>query len=409
LEFACEPDAAEEAGFPLLSLAPELEPEVTTQWAPSAMLGEAWEDPSALPQHLQGAEALVWLSALVGRLVESKSSGREEMCYLLDLPAPSFPRGFGGAGVPLSITPEQAGALFEELTFVPDGTTCHIEGCNTNAHLNGKVGTLSAFCPDGQQYAKVNLGELGELQLHRKNLRLPAAEKPAAQAIDSGEAAPEGLSAAPPSAGRTSNESGETSSEGIRVEVTMSPGSKSKEDVQADNSSSIWSWWPFNAFCCGSAGHRCCKGGKAPSLAVVQDDFQNYSTHDSDMVQSDLHPSFGADQSGDSFADELGKLAKLKVAGDINQSDFQIVKERLLANMADGRRLAEELRRMSQFKSSGEVTQAEFEAAKRQLLQPQATGQGKPIAAELTKLLSLRKEGFLTDTEFAMAKSKLLG
>jgi len=386
LEFTCEPDGSEAAGFPSLSLEPEVEPEQNMSWVPSEMLGEAWQEPDAMPKHLQSADALVWLASFVGRLVVSKSCGREEMRHLLNLPQASFPEGFGGSGVPASITEDHAGSIFQDLGFVPEGTTCHVEGCNTNAHLNGQTGKLCEACPEGHEYAKVNLGDLGEMQMHRKNLRLPGLQKTDVSDKSLAKSIPEGGKA-----------------------DATEDGEKSKDEKKADAPAAFFSWFPsFEGLWCGGASYReCCVQGKASTLAVVQDDSQSYAAHDTDTVQSDLHPSFGpsATSEDSSLADKLRKLAQFKVAGNITESEFQTLKERLLGNEADNG-LSEALGQLADFKSNGLITATDFEAAKRKVFTPQANI--KPILAELTQLLSLRSEGFLTEAEMATAKKKLL-
>merc|ERR1712151_397809 len=71
--------------------------------------------------------------------------------------------------------------------FVPVGALCSIEGCNSCAILNGRIGNLVEACPDGRTHALVHFGGEGvtELLIHRKNLRLvdPAA-------VENGEALP---------------------------------------------------------------------------------------------------------------------------------------------------------------------------------------------------------------------------
>jgi hypothetical protein len=316
--------------------------------------------------------------------VESKSCGREEIGHLLNFPAESFSQGFGGPAVPASLPPESAGSSFEAIGFVPQGTACNVEGCNTNAHLNGKVGILSVPCLDGQEYAKVNLGDLGDLQLHRKNLRLPGVSKPSEQDKD-----------------RSKNED------------------RPKKECVTDDPQvefvDIGSWWPFNIFCSGA--RSCCKGGKNEPLAVVQDDFQNYATHDCDMVQSDvkaIHPSFGPDKAGNNrggvfCADDLRKIATMKAAGDITETDFQILKDRILkGEEADvSSKITEGLQKLSQFKKGDEVTTTQYEAAKQKLFN--SPSQGNSVLEELSKLVSLKAEGFLSHTEFAMSKMRLLG
>jgi hypothetical protein len=68
--------------FPPLSRAPEAD-SVETELPPSSVLGQAWQEPSVFPPHLQSAEALIWLTGAVGRLVASKSCGREDRTHTL--------------------------------------------------------------------------------------------------------------------------------------------------------------------------------------------------------------------------------------------------------------------------------------------------------------------------------------
>merc|ERR1712196_342712 len=72
LIFACTPSTLDSDSFPSLSLAPALEEESPIHHVPSEVLGDVWYEPSTLPAHLQSPDALIWLTALMGRLIVSK-------------------------------------------------------------------------------------------------------------------------------------------------------------------------------------------------------------------------------------------------------------------------------------------------------------------------------------------------
>lgn len=425
LEFASPPDMVEDDGFPSLSLAPEEEKDGETHWAPSTTLGEVWHEPSTLPPYLQSADALIWLTGVVGRLVQSKACGREELAHLLDVNASSG-EGFGGPDVPKSLTSEHYGSLLDSLGFVPEGSPCQVEGCRSQAHLNSKVGKLCKACPEGQEYATVELDVVGQLQLHRKNLRFLGAQNGAEAGAGAGtENAAQSVAepSAAPGAAQTAAPAGNTlapssAAEGAAGDVGVLPSRRAepeKQEAEKDSSGDAWSWWPFNIFCCGGPNTRtCCNGGRAPALAVIQDDFENPRTADSDVVHGELHPSFGPPRAqapetgGSSIAGDLHEIVQLKVAGNLTESEFQLVKSRLLGAgpSAESAALTDGLRQLSRFKSSGKVTQPEFEAAKRQLFRTDAGG--KSVATELSQVLSMREEGFLTEAELAVAKERLL-
>merc|ERR1711974_335138 len=103
----------------------------------------------------------------------------------------------------------------------------------------------------------------------------------------------------------------------------------------------------------------------------------------------------GASMPGTSFANEMTRLAHLKLAGDLTDNEFQSLKDSLLGSGVNvaGAGLAQGLRQLSELKSTDQVTSAEFHAAKSKLLQDHST----TIVAELTQLLNLRSDGFLSE------------
>lgn len=142
---------------------------------PGELLGEAWEDATVLPEHLRSQEALCWLAVVVGRLVDSKKCGREEISHLLGLPSASNCEGFGGAAVPSSLTPGMYGMSLEDLGYVPASLRCIVENCNSRWDLNGNEAIVVDGCPDGRTHVMVDVLAIAEpsvLQIHRKNLRL---------------------------------------------------------------------------------------------------------------------------------------------------------------------------------------------------------------------------------------------
>lgn len=181
LEFARCPSEDNTAGWPPLSLA-AIQEDVPVDFNSREMMGEEWVNkPTQRPEFLRSDAGEKWIAQIVGRLVNSKSAGREELAYLLDFKGSSG--GFGGAGIKASITDEDYNQLLEDLYFVPPGLRCVVEGSNSYAHLNGRSGPLVESVPDGVQHCLINLGqEEGEMRIHRKNLRLlnPSAPPPAA-------------------------------------------------------------------------------------------------------------------------------------------------------------------------------------------------------------------------------------
>ncbi|CAE7445516.1 unnamed protein product [Symbiodinium necroappetens] len=132
--------------------------------APSALLGEATPSPACLCT----AEALQWLLPCVARLWAAKACVREEIAFLLSLPAEKL-----GSALP-SLGAENLGKFLQDLSFVPQGACCRVEGSTSNARLNGLEGRLIESCPSYSTHAKLLLAGEGEVLIHRKNLRLLA-------------------------------------------------------------------------------------------------------------------------------------------------------------------------------------------------------------------------------------------
>ncbi|CAE7253643.1 unnamed protein product [Symbiodinium microadriaticum] len=103
--------------------------------APSALLGEATPSPACLCT----AEALQWLLPCVARLWAAKACVREEIAFLMSLPAEKL-----GSALP-SLGAENLGKFLQDLSFVPQGACCRVEGSTSNARLNGLEGTDSGL------------------------------------------------------------------------------------------------------------------------------------------------------------------------------------------------------------------------------------------------------------------------
>lgn len=131
--------------------------------SPSQILG------SSLP--VKGEEAAQWLCAVVMRLLV-KGCGKEEIGFILSLPAKGQEASFGNSNMPSSITADQLGQLLQDLSFCPPGAECRVEGAKSSGKLNGLQGVLTEACPGHASHAKLQLPGEGEVLIHRKNLRL---------------------------------------------------------------------------------------------------------------------------------------------------------------------------------------------------------------------------------------------
>eukprot|EP00439_Symbiodinium_sp_Y106_P080470 s117_g19.t1 len=141
--------------------------------APASLLGEAAPSPASLctaeARHARLAapcirvmcQALQWLVACVARLWAAKACVREEIAFLLSLPAEKL-----GSALP-SLGAENLGKLLQELSFAPSGACCRVEGSTSNARLNGLEGRLTESCPSHACCMYVSAGEGEVLTLGR--------------------------------------------------------------------------------------------------------------------------------------------------------------------------------------------------------------------------------------------------
>jgi len=168
LTFAAEPAKTGMDGWPSVNLVPsENDNYVVPEEFKLELLGDV------VLGLFQSSEAELWLATVVAKIVQTKQTGQEELGYILGLPEPGSSAGFGGTKVPRTIVPENFGEMLEELGFVPKGSRCVVEGSRSCAHLNGRVCTLKEACLDSTMHAQIFLGpDEGQLQIHRKNLRL---------------------------------------------------------------------------------------------------------------------------------------------------------------------------------------------------------------------------------------------
>jgi len=119
-------------------------------------------------------EAERWLCGVVVRLL-LKSCGKEEIGFILSLPAKGEETSFGTSSMPSSIGQEHMGMLLQDLSFCPSGAECCVEGSKSTGNtLNGLQGVLMEACPGHASHAKMRLPGEGEVLIHRKNLRLVA-------------------------------------------------------------------------------------------------------------------------------------------------------------------------------------------------------------------------------------------
>lgn len=126
----------------------------------------------SMPLPLKGREAEQWLCGAVVRLMV-KGCGKEEIGFILSLPAKGREASFGTSSMPSSIAAEQIGMLLQDLSFCPSGAECRVEGAkSTGNSLNGLQGVLKESCPSYTSHAKLQLPGEGEVLIHRKNLRL---------------------------------------------------------------------------------------------------------------------------------------------------------------------------------------------------------------------------------------------
>lgn len=142
---------------------------------PSEFLGSLWVDPSLLPMHLRSKEARCWLAGVVGRLLDSRGCGHEEICHVLGLPCCGRSESPLGSAVPPSLRRAMYGCTLDHLGFVPASARCIVEGCHSREDLNGRLGVVAEACPQSTAQVSLDLlGPEGVLRVHRQHLRLLA-------------------------------------------------------------------------------------------------------------------------------------------------------------------------------------------------------------------------------------------